>query len=134
MTEPILPRALPHANWYPVAELLVAGEYPGAKHGFTARQRLEAFLDAGITSFIDLTEAGEYQRGGQMRPYDAKLLPLAASRGMTVSYRRFPMRDLDVPDRATMRAILDAIDQEQREGRVVYVHCYSGVGRAGTPS
>lgn len=117
-----------------MVELLVAGEYPGAKHGFTARQRLEAFLDAGITSFIDLTEAGEYQRGGQMRPYDAKLLPLAASRGMTVSYRRFPMRDLDVPDRATMRAILDAIDQEQREGRVVYVHCYSGVGRAGTPS
>ncbi len=30
-----------------------------------------------------------------------------------------------------MRAILDAIDQHHEAGRVVYVHCWGGIGRTG---
>lgn len=133
MPEPTLPRPLPYANWYPVAEWLVAGEYPGAKHGFSARVRLDAFLDAGITAFIDLTEAGEWQRDGRVQPYDAILSSLADDRGVSVSYQRFPIPDVGVPGcHEDMRVILDAMDAARLSGHGVYVHCYGGVGRTGT--
>ena len=133
MQEPTLPRPLPYANWYPVGERLVAGEYPGAKHGRNASERLEAFLEAGITAFIDLTEAGEWQRGGRVQPYDAMLSALAGARGVKASYQRFPIKDVGVPRHDDdMVQILDAIDAAQQAGHVVYVHCYGGVGRTGT--
>ena len=49
---------------------LLAGEYPGARDEGEARHKLRRLLDAGITLFIDLTEAGEYG----LKPY-ASLLP-----------------------------------------------------------
>lgn len=105
---------------------LIAGEYPG-EHGHPARAKLVALLDAGVRTFIDLTEPHE------LEPYDALLAEEAASRGVTATHVRLPIPDFSVP-RSTdaMRDILDAIDAALENGGGAYVHCWGGVGRTAT--
>lgn len=107
---------------------LLAGEYPGAKDPNEATRKLGRYLDAGVTTFIDLTEAGEYH----LRPYAEEVIALGAARGLSVSHHPYPIPDLGAPTAAEMRDILDAIDAALTAGQTVYVHCYGGVGRTGT--
>ncbi len=117
-----VPPARPDPNTYWLIEgRLLAGEYPGASNPVQARAKVAAFLNAGITAFIDLTEAHE------LAPYKS-LLP-----GTDIEYHRFPIRDVSVPrDARYMNDILDAIDAALAAGRNVYVHCWGGIGRTGT--
>ena len=106
---------------------LIAGEYPGDRGDEAARAKLGALLDAGVTCFMDLTEAHE------LEPYDAILAEESAVRGVRARHVRLPITDVSVPrEPERMRTILDAIDAEVREGGTVYVHCWGGVGRTGT--
>ena len=109
---------LPDSYWVEPRRLL-AGEYPGAWEDAEALARLGALAEAGITSFVDLTEEGE------LVPYE----PLLAE---GVRSRRMSVRDLDVPSTEDMRAMLDLVDEEVAAGQTVYVHCWGGVGRTGT--
>jgi len=110
----------PIANSYWVSEgRLLAGEYPGTGSRETAQARIEAFLRAGVDVFVDLTAKGE------LRPYDDLVAP--------AHYVRFPLCDVSVPDSENkMVEILDAIDGHLSAGRLVYVHCWGGIGRTGT--
>jgi hypothetical protein len=116
--------------------LLLAGPYPGAPEPGEARARLRKLLSLGIREFVDLTEAGEptVSTGGMpLRPYDRTLAEQAAALGIDARYRRFAIRDLDVPEPARMVEILDHLDAMIDAGhRPVYVHCLGGRGRTGT--
>ena len=80
--------------------------------------------DAGVSAFIDLTEAGETTRVDTLKPYAQWL-----QHGI---HRRFPIPDGSVPDSpAVTTVILDTIDEHLAAGRTVYVHCWGGVGRTG---
>jgi hypothetical protein len=114
-----------NSYWIP-GELICAGEYPGHDRA-AASAGLGALLDAGVRSFVDLTEESD-----GLRPYDADLRALALERDVEVTYRRLAIRDMDVPPREHMDAILDHIELETAAGRKVYVHCWGGVGRTGT--
>jgi protein-tyrosine phosphatase len=52
--------------------------------------------------------------------------------GRCVQCLRLSIPDNDIPSPTFMRTILDAIDQANAAGRVVYVHCWAGKGRTGT--
>jgi protein tyrosine/serine phosphatase len=107
---------------------LLAGEYPGSFNPVSARLRLARFLDAGIRTFINLTEARE-----PLAPYDEILAELAAERGIDARQVRHPIRDGGVPhEREVMIRILATIRDEIAAGRSVYVHCWGGIGRTGT--
>src|SRR5215204_2069822 len=106
---------------------LIAGEYPGDRRDDPAKATLGALLDAGVRTFIDLTESHE------LAPYDSLLAAEAKVRGAEARHVRLPIRDVSVPRSAeVMREILDAIDAGLRDGGKVYVHCWGGVGRTGT--
>ncbi|MEX2645336.1 MAG: hypothetical protein WD249_03645 [Gaiellaceae bacterium] len=98
----------PESFWVEAGTLL-AGKYPA--------RRLEALLDAGVGTFVDLTEADE------LDPY-VELLPDRAV------HRRFPVPDIACPLADQVAAILDYIDERLAQG-VVYLHCRGGCGRTG---
>ncbi len=103
----------------------LAGEYPGSHDPERMRRRLDAFLEAGINTFIDLTQPHEHI------PYEDLLKERARIYQVNVSYRRFGIPDHCVPTREIMSSILDAIDRALNHGRRVYLHCWGGVGRTG---
>lgn len=114
-----------HGYWV-VRGRLLATEYPGAKDEEKARRKLRVLLDAGINSFVDLTEASEPAGGGKpMVPYKGLL-------GPDVAYERFPIPDTSVIADSEYDRILDYIRAELDAGRVVNVHCWGGKGRTGT--
>jgi predicted protein tyrosine phosphatase len=109
---------LPDSYW--VEPRLLAGEYPGSyDNNAEAALRLDALREAGVTSFVDLTEEGEL----------AAYQPLLRA---GVRYRRVGVRDFSCPSEEEMRAILDLLDAEVARGETVYLHCWGGVGRTGT--
>jgi hypothetical protein len=119
-------RPLPNTYWVSRRRFL-AGGYPGGG-GVETRLALRNLLFAGATSFLDLTEEGEYD----LEPYAPVLYAEAGSLGRSVEYRRIPISDGDVPSIDDMVRILDAVDAALAAGRTVYLHCYAGVGRTGT--
>lgn len=107
-----------HAYWVRQYDFL-AGEYPSEKASTVIPSILRSLMDAGVDCFIDLTEEGE------LDPYDHFL------EGQ--EHLRFPVRDVSIPkSKDEMRVILDAIYERLKSGKVVYVHCWGGVGRTGT--
>jgi hypothetical protein len=123
---PSLP--IPNAYWVQPGRFM-AGEYPGDEAPDVARTRLNLFLDAGVRSFVDLTEKGE----SGLEPYAGLLQEVAAPRGLLVEHRRLPIRDVDVPrSQSEMIGILDAIDAALTRRHTVYLHCWGGSGRTGT--
>ncbi|HRK91419.1 MAG TPA: dual specificity protein phosphatase family protein [Anaerolineales bacterium] len=118
---------LPISESYWVKEnVFLAGEYPASYDAETTRRRLEAFIEAGIRSFIDLTQPHE------LPSYEAVLKDLSHIYDYKLSYQRFAIRDHGIPSSQTMTEILDAIDDSIQNGDPVYVHCWGGVGRTGT--
>jgi protein-tyrosine phosphatase len=103
-------RQVPGSYWVRSGRFL-AGAYPG--------ESLNRFVDAGVTTFVDLTEAGE------LAPYE---LHLPAG----VRAIRKAIRDFECPSIGEMERILDVIDDELDSGAVVYLHCRGGLGRTGT--
>ena len=101
--------------------------YSGASTAAKACPKLEALLDAGIRAFFDLTEKGE-----GLSPYDDLLLGLAKDRAIEVAYDRVPVRDVNVPSPAGLRALLARISVNVAAGTPSYVHCWGGHGRTGT--
>jgi protein-tyrosine phosphatase len=103
----------------------LAGEYPGGYDLETTRRRMDAFLQTGVYTFIDLTHSNERM------PYVNILQEQGEVYGVNPAYHQYPIRDRSVPSAETMTAILDSIDEAIENGSCVYVHCWGGVGRTG---
>ena len=119
-----LPR--PHDNCYwLLPDRMLAGEYPGLADPEPQSRRLAAIVGAGVRCVVDLTDLSE-----SLPPYVDALQ--AAAQGGAIRCLRFPIQDYSVPDPATMRCILDAVDAALAAGDKVYLHCHGGIGRTGT--
>ncbi|HEX8326599.1 MAG TPA: ADP-ribosylglycohydrolase family protein [Hymenobacter sp.] len=119
-----LPRPIPNSYW--ATEQVLGAEYPGDKDLVKAKAKITALLAAGITDFYDLTEAHE------LTSYEPLLEELASAKGIDITYQRYPIKDVDVPDSATLEAVLSALADTVHAGRKAAVHCWGGVGRTGT--
>lgn len=121
----MIDKPIPESYWVVPGKFL-AGAYPGLRYlEFATSHRLTNFLDAGFDTFIDLTDENERP------PYISMLREAVAGDGREIHHQRFSFPDFHVPPRATMAAVLDAIDTAIAEERKVYLHCVGGVGRTG---
>ena len=118
-------RPLPESYWVEYGHFL-AGEYPGHYDAGQARRRIDALLEAGFNTFIDLTKANE------VYPYQEILKEQAGAYNVDAQYYRFPIGDFGLPTHEQTKAILDQIDETLRAGRSLYLHCWGGIGRTGT--
>jgi len=119
---------VPHPDSYWVIPgKLLAGDYPGHPYdeNFT-RRKLQALLNAGVNTWLDLTEKGE------LTPYEPILAEEAGWLERQVTHWRVPIRDFGTPPARTMQNLLNRLDTLLDDGAVVYVHCYGGIGRTGT--
>ena len=120
-------KKLPIIESYWVEEnRFLAGEYPGSYHPESMRRRMDAFLEAGVTTFIDLTQPHE------LVPYEGILKEQSKIYGIETAYHRFAIRDHGIPSSAMMTSILNTIDETINNGGCIYIHCWGGVGRTGT--
>jgi ADP-ribosylglycohydrolase/protein-tyrosine phosphatase len=116
-------RPLPGSYWVEPHRLLV-GEFPGSRSRADTMDRLRLVLAAGITQFIDLTEASEL-------PSYEELLPFSTPTGRRVQYIRESIPDHSVPaSPETMERILATLRTALDAGETVYVHCRAGIGRS----
>ncbi len=119
---------LPNYNAYwVIPDQFMAGEYPG--HRFDEAQtpkRLDALLEAGITTFIDLTMPGE------RIPYTPILRERAGYYHVKIHYHQYSIGDFGIPTPANMHSILDTIHHAIASGSKPYIHCWAGMGRTGT--
>lgn len=120
-----LPVPIPESYWV-IPDLLLAGEYPLREDIEESKQRINAFLDAGINTFIDLTEAGE------LLPYETFLREISGRRSIPITCHRFPILDYGLPSVDAMKTILNTIDDALLNQQRIYIHCWGGVGRTGT--
>jgi len=125
MSRPKITVPYPNTYWVQPGQFL-AGEHPGDLSEDILTARLSGLLEAGIRTFINLTEEQE------MESYYNFLRDLAEERQFEVTCVRIPIRDRGVPAVDTLRTILDLIDQSVANDNAVYVHCFAGIGRTGT--
>ena len=105
--------------YWVVPDKILAGEYPGHHEEAKAQERIQALSDFGVKVFIDLTDESQ-----QRTPY-ARFLN-------EVLHQWFPIKDVSVSEsKAYTQSILDAIDGHIDLGRLVYIHCWGGIGRTG---
>ncbi len=129
------PDAIPPITWgYWVVEgQFLAGAYPGSLDPEEHRLKVKTLLDAGIRTFINLTEPDERGLKGQpFVPYEPTVQELSAGLAAQPECLRFAIRDQWVPPVDRMGFILDTIDDALEGNRPGFVHCWGGVGRTGT--
>ena len=119
------PRPIQESYWVEEGRLL-AGEYPAHYETEQTRQRIDALLEAGFDTFIDLTKPNETVA------YIRLLLDEAKVYERQVKHHRFAIGDFGLPTPELMTRILDTLDSELAAGRKVYLHCWGGIGRTGT--
>jgi hypothetical protein len=111
-------RPLPNTYWV-VPGRMLAGEHPAGADPTATRARLTRLHEAGVDTFVDLTEKGEM-------PSYRDLLP----RG--TQYVHSAIVDTRVPNTiAQTREVLTAIQTALDGGQCVYIHCRAGIGRTG---
>jgi predicted protein tyrosine phosphatase len=119
---------VPFVNTYWVVPgQFLAGEHPMEFDASITVARLTALLDAGVRTFVNLTEERE-----KMQNYSGLLRTMATDRRLEIQILQIPIPDRGVPSVELLKSILDAIDGSLTNKNPVFVHCFAGVGRTGT--
>lgn len=118
-------RPIPESYWVEPGRFL-AGEYPSHFDGEGTRRRIDALIEAGFDTFIDLT------RPEEIPPYTQTLFDEARIYEVEITHHRFPIGDFGLPTPGQMKSILDTLDESLRAGHKIYLHCWGGIGRTGT--
>lgn len=123
------PTPLPNTFWIEPGRLL-AGEYPGAPSSEETVERLQALTEAGVTYFLNLTQADELPEYHHALSQLRRDLAPAGQERLPLVHRNNPLEDHGLPESAgVMREILDQLDRALTDGHLVYVHCRAGIGR-----
>ncbi len=117
----------PHGrSYWVVPGRLAGGAYPYQPDPTDGEATLRTLRSAGITAFVDLTEA---RSPGSWESHLLDYHPSARAMGLEVVRR--PIPDMGVPMIGEAIGTLDEIDRLLADEHTVYVHCWGGIGRTG---
>ncbi len=110
----------------------LAGAFPGHPENAEAAERIRAFLDSGIRTFVNLMFEDETGHDGQLfNPYSPIVEQEAERLGIDAQCHRLPIVDVSVPTVERMDEIQATLRESLARDAPVYVHCWGGRGRTG---
>ncbi len=112
-----MPSELPFKFSYKVTDVFYAGEYPFEKRTEDGIPKLKRLVDFGIVTIIDLTQEPLIQYAGYLPTTCARL--------------HFPTVDNTCPEFSALKEIHALIDESEKVGTKIYVHCKGGYDRTG---
>ena len=117
--------ATPMSNWV-IPGKLMQGAYPGDKDLQLHKDKLDAILSSGVTTFISLMEEKESKRFRSYKDYVNEKRP-------QTKFLNLPVPDRGVTsDEKIMKLAKCIADMIKTSDEVFYIHCWGGHGRSGT--
>ena len=111
---------------------VLAGAFPGHPDPDEATMRIQAFLEAGIRTFVNLMFDHETDHGGNLFvPYAPLVEREADILGLDARCHRLPIRDVSIPSLERMDEIQAIVRESLDRDAPLYVHCWGGRGRTG---
>ena len=110
-------------NWLIPQKLLIGG-YPYPRIDYRINH-LDKLLALGVNAFISLVEDHEIVKFGD---YSSIL----ARHNSSITYSRYPIRDRSITSDDILFNLVERIFKLPADGKLVYIHCWGGHGRAGT--
>lgn len=114
-------------SYWVIPNKLIVGEIPSAIEERETFQKLDGLIQTNVKLVINLMEEDEVNLEDKPFPDYFQYLN---ERG--VETIRIPIEDMYIPTKETMHEILNIINKITKENKIVYVHCWGGIGRTGT--
>jgi protein-tyrosine phosphatase len=114
-------------SYWVIPNKLIVGEIPTAIEETETIQKLDGLIKANVKLVINLMEEDEVNLEDKPFPDYSHYLN---ERG--VETIRIPIEDMNIPSKETMLEVLGVINKVTEENKIVYVHCWGGIGRTGT--
>lgn len=117
--------ATPMSNWV-IPGKLMQGAYPGDKDLQLHKDKLDAILDSGVTTFVSLMEENETKKFRPYKDYVKEKRP-------HTKFLNIPVPDHGITtDEKILQLAKYVADMIKTSDEVFYVHCWGGHGRSGT--
>lgn len=114
-------------SYWVLPNRFIVGEIPASIKEDETIAKLNGLIQVNVNVVINLMEEDEknYENKSfyDYAPYLNK---------HNVETHRIPIKDLSIPTIETMKKILSIVQDSIRQKKVVYLHCWGGVGRTGT--
>lgn len=114
-------------SYWVLPNRFIVGEIPASMKEDETIAKLNGLIQVNVNVVINLMEEDEknYENKSfyDYAPYLNK---------HNVETHRIPIKDLSIPTIETMKKILSIVQDSIRQKKVVYLHCWGGVGRTGT--
>ena len=115
-----IPNPSDYSNWI-IKDQLIVGGYPYPKPEYRI-SHLDKLKEHGVNVFISLVEPLEISKYGD---YQHLLAP-------GTIYHNVPIKDGSIADDKIIYDLVVNVYNWIKQGKLVYVHCWGGHGRAGT--
>lgn len=119
-------------NWFPENMIPLPGRL-GLTHlpGVNGKRDadLDALQSAGVNRLLCLVEAHELE---YLNPSETLTERRDALRLHGIAFMHHPIVDFDAPQLSDAQATIVKLDEAIQKGDSVIVHCWAGLGRAGT--
>lgn len=114
-------------SYWVIPNRLLAGEIPAARDEDESKIKIASLVNSKVNVIINLMEEDERNYTDELfHDYSKYLNP------EHVVVHRMSIKDLSIPSKTQMLRILEIIDEALNKNKVVYIHCWGGVGRTGT--